>query len=226
MGVVAPANKDNFICASACFLIYAGGVQRGGDFLVLHRPYFSKNAARNMSDVEQETAQKQLMAKVGEYLQTMEVDQFYIDKMMSTNSQDGYALTGNDVVAHPLDIIVPSIEEIILTKCDIVTMSQIEAAQKDTTLEGRQRWTKLNEQWIAVRIQGKLGVFFWFVLFLVVFLMGCLVGVCVFGSVFLWLVDIILSLCVFCLVLFGCCFLCVCFVVVCVLVVVGVVLVV
>ena len=102
-----------------------------------------------MSDVEQETAQKQLMAKVGEYLQTMEVDQFYIDKMMSTNSQDGYALTGNDVVAHPLDIIVPSIEEIILTKCDIVTMSQIEAAQKDTTLEGRQRWTKLNEQWIA-----------------------------------------------------------------------------
>lgn len=149
MGVVAPANQDNFICASACFLIYAGGVQRLGDFLVLHRPYFSKPAARNMSDVEQEAAQKQLMAKVQDYLQTMEVDRYYIDKMMSTNSQDGYALTGNDVVVHPLNIIVPSIEEIILTKCDIVTMRQMEEAQKDTTLEGRQRWEKLIEQHLS-----------------------------------------------------------------------------
>jgi hypothetical protein len=149
MGVVTPANKDNFICASACFLIYSGGVSRIGDFLVLHRPFFSKNAARNMSDVEQAAAQKQLMAKVRYYLQTMEVDHYYIDKLMSTNSQDGYAVTGNDLVAHPLDIIVPSIEEIILTKCDIVTTRQMDEARKDTTLEGRDKWTKLSEQWVA-----------------------------------------------------------------------------
>jgi len=149
MGVIAPANQDNFICASACFLVYAGGVQRVGDFIVLHRPYFAKTAARNMSDIERETAQKQLMAKVRDFLQTMEVDQYYIDKMMSTSSQDGYALTGNDVVVHPLNIIVPSIEEIVLTKCDIVTVRQMEEAQKDTTLEGRQRWTKLIEQHLS-----------------------------------------------------------------------------
>jgi hypothetical protein len=149
MGVVAPANKDNFICASACFLIYTGGVHRGGDFLVLHRPYFSKSAARNMSDVEQEAAQKQLMAKVRDYLQTMEVDQYYIEKMMSTNSQDGYTITGNDSVAHRLDIIVPSIEEIILTRCGIVTTRQMDEAHKDATLDGQQRWTKLAEQRIA-----------------------------------------------------------------------------
>ena len=149
MGVVDPADKDNLICASACFLIYAGGVKRGGDFLVLHRPYLSKDAADNMSDVEQEAAQKQLMAEVRDYLQTMEVNPYDIDKVMSTNSQDGYVVTGNDVVTHPLDIVVPSIEEIVLTKCDTVTTHQMDQAHKDATLEGQQRWMKLAEQWVA-----------------------------------------------------------------------------
>jgi hypothetical protein len=148
-GLVMPDDKDNFICASACFLIYAGGVQRHGDFLVLHRPYFSKSAVLEMSDVEQESRQRKVMAEVRDYLQTMEVDQYYIDKMMSISSQDGYVVTGNEIILHPLEIIVPSIEEIVLSRCEIVTMREIQNAQLDTTPEGRKRWTKLSEQWAA-----------------------------------------------------------------------------
>jgi hypothetical protein len=86
---VPAANKDNFVCGSACFLVFAGGVDRRGNFLVLHRPYLSIDAARNLSDLDREAAQKQLMAEVRDYLQEMEVDSFFIDKLMWTNSQDG-----------------------------------------------------------------------------------------------------------------------------------------
>jgi hypothetical protein len=35
---VPSAIKDNFICASACFLVYVGGAERLGQLLVLRRP--------------------------------------------------------------------------------------------------------------------------------------------------------------------------------------------
>ena len=101
IGVVSPDNKDNMICASACFLVYAGGVDRSGNYLALHRPYLSRDAARHLTDVEFEAAQKDEMVKVREYLKNMEVDQYWIDRVMSTNSQD----------------LAPSIEEIVLSKC-------------------------------------------------------------------------------------------------------------
>jgi hypothetical protein len=51
----------------------AGGVHRDGNYLALHRPYLSKEAASKLSDVEHEAAQKQEMAKVHKYLENMEV---------------------------------------------------------------------------------------------------------------------------------------------------------
>ena len=111
---VLPDNKENLICASACFLIYAGGVGRLGNYLALHRPYLSKDSASKLSDIDYEVALKKEMVKVREYLQNMEIESFFIDKLISTNSQNAYVVTVKDKIIHHLGEYVPSIEEIIL----------------------------------------------------------------------------------------------------------------
>src|SRR5262249_12694305 len=70
------------------------------------------------------------MAKVRDYLQDMEVDQFFIDKMMWTSSQDAYVPTLADVLGHHLNEIVPSVEEIILRSCDTLTQRERDLIDK------------------------------------------------------------------------------------------------
>ena len=57
LSLVPATDAANFVCASACFLVFAGGVGRTGDFLALHRPHLSEEAARSLSDVDREAAQ-------------------------------------------------------------------------------------------------------------------------------------------------------------------------
>jgi hypothetical protein len=126
---VVLADKNNCVCASACFLAYAGGVERGGSFLALHRPYLEKKAASGLTDVEQETAEKKAIARIQFYLNDMEVDPFFIDKMIWNTSQDSYVVTLNDVLDHHLGADVPSIEEILLAKCDVLDSQEIRMLQ-------------------------------------------------------------------------------------------------
>lgn len=119
-------NKENHICASACFLAYAGGVNRFGTYLALHRPFFSKDDAAKISDLEYETVEKQEMHKIEEYLRSMEIDQFFIDKMMANSSQDAYIVTVSDALHYHLTTkYVPSIEEILLAKCTTITSQEV-----------------------------------------------------------------------------------------------------
>jgi hypothetical protein len=39
-------HRENLICASACFLVYAGGAIRFGNYLAMHRPYLPRGQAR------------------------------------------------------------------------------------------------------------------------------------------------------------------------------------
>jgi len=89
-----------------------------------------------------EAAQKQLMAKVRDYLQEMEVDQFFIDKMMWTSSQDAYVTTLADVLGHHLNEIVPSVEEIILRSCDVLTHRERDLFDKTTDRKIRDQLLK------------------------------------------------------------------------------------
>ncbi len=115
---VVHADTD-LVCASACFLIYAGGVDRDGTYLALHRPYMPRKTASQMSDLEYEGSQRQASATVTKYLQSMDIDQFWIDRMMGTNSQNAYfvPLEVGDLKSYHLQGLVPSIEEIVLAKC-------------------------------------------------------------------------------------------------------------
>jgi hypothetical protein len=113
-------NQENMICASACFLVYAGGAKRFGNYLALHRPYLPREEAKKINDAEYEALQKQLVPKVKAYLADMEIDQYWIDRMFAASSQDRYMPTWAeaDSKLHHLMGIVPSLEEIVLSKCN------------------------------------------------------------------------------------------------------------
>ncbi len=118
VSLVVHDGKD-LACASACFLVYAGGVDRFGTYLALHRPYVPRQIASQLSDLEHEAIQRQEMTKVTKFLLDMDIDQFWIDIMMNTNSQNAYyvPLEIGDEKIHHLQGLVPSIEEIVLAKC-------------------------------------------------------------------------------------------------------------
>jgi hypothetical protein len=112
-----PIDKANNICASACVLAFAGGVKRAGDLLILHRPFFINEGNDRISDLEYEQAEINAINLARDYLREMEFPDYYIDKMIATSSQDGYIPTARDLEEHPIPEITPSIEEIILSKC-------------------------------------------------------------------------------------------------------------
>lgn len=116
---VSLTDKGNCICASACFLAYAGGVSRSGDYVALHRPYIPREEAGKLSDVEFETAQKEEIAKVAAYLKDMDVDQHWIDRMIGTSSQSSYVPTRSEAENRDYHLmgVVPAIEEMQLAKC-------------------------------------------------------------------------------------------------------------
>ena len=113
-------HQQNTVCASACFLAYAGGAIRFGNYLALHRPFLPREEARKLSDAEYKSAQKEMMPRVKAYLVDMDIDQYWIDRMFSSNSQEYYMPTWNeaDNKAHHLMDMVPSLEEVVLSKCN------------------------------------------------------------------------------------------------------------
>jgi len=90
-------------CASACFLVWVGGVYRNNSPLLytrsslspffLHRPYFnsSRYSSTDAKVLAQETAR--LNSLVREFLSTNGVPQRIIDEMMKRSSVDAYRLT-------------------------------------------------------------------------------------------------------------------------------------
>jgi TPR repeat protein len=113
-------HQENMICASACFLVYAGGARRFGNYLSLHRPFLPREEARKINDAEYEALQKQMLPKVKAYLADMEIDQYWIDRMFAASSQESYmpTLAEADSQLHRLMGFVPSLEEVVLSKCN------------------------------------------------------------------------------------------------------------
>jgi hypothetical protein len=115
-----PADKANNVCASACVLIWTAGAKRTGDLLILHRPYPAPESVGKLSDIEFEVLENTAISEVRNYLQEMDLPQYYIDKMVLTASRDGYMPTTEDLTEHPLPEFAASIEELILSKCETV----------------------------------------------------------------------------------------------------------
>jgi hypothetical protein len=129
-------HPENMICASACFLVYAAGAERFGNYLALHRPYLPREEAKKINDAEYEALQKRLMPKVKAYLADMEIDQYWIDRMFAASSQDQYMPTWAeaDSKLHHLMGIVPSLEEIVLSKCNAAGSLSVDDQEKSKRL--------------------------------------------------------------------------------------------
>jgi hypothetical protein len=95
-------------CASACFLIWAAGVERGGSALGLHRPSISSTTFANLAPNRASILYRQLLVDLEKYLSDMEVTRRFIDLMTATTSTDMRWLTHHE--ADPLEE-VPSIAE-------------------------------------------------------------------------------------------------------------------
>src|SRR5262249_4496433 len=68
---------------------------------------------------EYEALQKEMTPKVKAYLADMEIDRYWIDRMFAANSQEQYVPTWAeaDVKSRHLMGMVPSLEEVVLSKC-------------------------------------------------------------------------------------------------------------
>jgi hypothetical protein len=115
-------------CASACFLIWAAGVERTGSVLGLHRPTIEATAFAKMPPDRAGVLYRQLLSEIGRYLAEMEVPRQFIEIMTNTSSKDVRWLTYEE--AESIEERPPSIAEWVASSCGAMTKSE-----KDTMLK-------------------------------------------------------------------------------------------
>lgn len=108
-------NDARCVCTSACFLIWAGGIQRGGDWIGVHRPYFDRAEYARLSPQEAEAAYRTMLGAVRSYLAEMEIPDTIIRKMLSANSENMHYLTTDE--AKSLENDRPALEELAIARC-------------------------------------------------------------------------------------------------------------
>ena len=111
--------QDRCVCSSSCFLIWAGGVSRNGNYIKVHRPYFSKEYFKGLSG---ENAKKKYLAlsnDVRKYLKEMNIPTGVIEEMFQYSSKEIKTLDRE--VAESMEW-VPFYHEWIIANCgDTVT---------------------------------------------------------------------------------------------------------
>jgi len=108
----------NCNCASACFLIWAAGVNRRGDVLGLHRPRFSKDYFKGLSAEEAKDKYRDLSNGVRAYLQKMDIPNHIIEKMFEYSSEEIFYLEPD--TAYSLRL-APFFEEWLIANCNPLT---------------------------------------------------------------------------------------------------------
>jgi hypothetical protein len=114
-------------CASACFLIWAAGVERQGWVLGLHRPSTTDATYVDLRPSDAAPRYREQLTKIRDYLEEMDTPRRYVDLMVDTNSADMTWLTQKDEdgLSAPA-----SIAEWIKSSCGAVAQNE-----KDTRFE-------------------------------------------------------------------------------------------
>jgi hypothetical protein len=84
---VLPAPSDSWVCASACALIWFGGVERSGT-VGLHRPRITDPDFASASPEEATKRYRLLLSAIEAYLTEMEAPRPIIDQMLATGSSE------------------------------------------------------------------------------------------------------------------------------------------
>ena len=101
-------------CASACFLIWASGINRVGTTLGLHRPSTNSPDFANLPPNQAGIKYRQILFATETYLSEMEIPRRFIDMVVDTNSVDMRWLAYDEAM---LMWEVPSISEWIKSDC-------------------------------------------------------------------------------------------------------------
>lgn len=117
--------ETNFMCASACFMIFVAGVERGVGYrshagkpiLGIHRPYLSEAELKSMSGKDAMTSSTNTRAVVERYFKEMSVPAKYADMVFSIPKDQILWLNPNDVQVD-LAGFIPELKDWVDAKCD------------------------------------------------------------------------------------------------------------
>jgi hypothetical protein len=101
-------------CASACALIWAAGITRGGGLVGLHRPSIQSTSFANLPPDQASILYRQLLRVIEQYLIEMEVPSRFMEMMTDTSSTD---IRWLDIKESTQLEEVPSIAEWITASC-------------------------------------------------------------------------------------------------------------
>ncbi|MBU4314179.1 MAG: hypothetical protein KJ821_05250 [Actinobacteria bacterium] len=109
------AEDANCTCNSSCFLLWAAGVNKSGNRIGIHRPYFSKDYFAGLTAIEAKNKYKKMSNEVKDYLLEMDVPKNIIEKMFQTTSSSIYFLDINTIDSMRW---APFFEEWVIANCD------------------------------------------------------------------------------------------------------------
>jgi hypothetical protein len=115
-------SKDNYMCASACFLVFVAGVQRTIYFgeepiLGVHRPSLTDDDLIALSADDAIASARQVRALIEGYLKEMDVPEKYSDLMFSVPKEQ-IRWIGNVDFESDLEGFIPGLKDWINAQCE------------------------------------------------------------------------------------------------------------
>jgi hypothetical protein len=87
------------ICASACFLVWAGGYSRDGEVLGIHSPSIKSTSFSELPADRASKLYRELISDIGRYLEDVDIPRKFRDLMSDTSSNDMRWLTSKEAEA-------------------------------------------------------------------------------------------------------------------------------
>jgi hypothetical protein len=119
LGDTTRCKRARCYCASACFFIWAGGIDRYGWELFVHQPYFDPSVFGNLPPAEAIERHHQMIASARQYLRDMDVTDDVINLMVATPPHTAKKLDWQ--MANALNGYIPSMRDWVSARCGLAT---------------------------------------------------------------------------------------------------------
>lgn len=128
--VITPGNlkdpKANYLCASACFFVYVGGVYRNLNWvgrLGVHQPIQLESNAKKLTVDETLNLNWEVRTIVKNYLKDMDVPEKYVDIIYSTPPNEVRWISQNEFDAD-FGGFIPEMKNLLKSKCGVQSTIQ------------------------------------------------------------------------------------------------------
>jgi len=116
--------RANYMCSSACFLVFVAGIHRSSDdfgppILGIHRPFVPGTDVKTMSANNPTAVEDRTQQLVDNYLRAMDVPAKYAESMFSVPKKKILWIR-NDEFKTDLDGFIPRLKAWVKAKCDLL----------------------------------------------------------------------------------------------------------